>query len=296
MSTQYAIKDLERLSGIKAHTLRIWEQRYGILKPERTDTNIRYYTTDDLKRILNISLLNNNGFKISRIAEMPDYEMLKQAQSILNNFNKESEQIDNLVLCMMEMNESKFEKIISNSIIHFGFENTIEKIIFPFMHQIGSMWQVGIVSIVQEHFISHLVRQKLIVGIDDLCSETVTQPKTFLLYLPANEMHELGLLYCQFLVKSKGHKCIYLGQSVPFSDLISLAEIVQPDFIVTAFTHRLNGIDIHEYLLNLQKGFSKSQILISGRLLLDSNEPIAVPKSVNLFKSHQQFKNILQEC
>ena len=103
MSIQYAIKDLERLSGIKAHTLRIWEQRYGILKPERTGTNIRYYTSDDLKRILNISLLNCNGFKISKIAKLPDEEIIKQAQSILNNYNKPSNQIDNLVLCMMEM-------------------------------------------------------------------------------------------------------------------------------------------------------------------------------------------------
>jgi DNA-binding transcriptional MerR regulator len=207
MPTQYAIKDLERLSGIKAHTLRIWEQRYGILKPERTDTNIRYYTGEDLKRILNISLLNNNGFKISKIAKLPDEEIIKQVQSILNNYTKENDQIDNLVLCMLEMNEPKFEKIVSNCIIHFGFESTIEKIIFPFMRQIGNMWLMGTINPAQEHFISHLVRQKIIVGIDGLFPEPLANPKTFLLYLPTNELHELGLLYCNFLVKAKGHKC-----------------------------------------------------------------------------------------
>lgn len=293
MSTQYAIKDLERLSGIKAHTLRIWEQRYGILKPERTDTNIRYYTGDDLKRILNISLLNNNGYKISKIAKLPDTEIIKHAQSILNNYTKESDQIDNLILCMMEMNEDKFEKIISNCIIHFGFEVTIEKIVFPFMRQIGNMWQVGMINPAQEHFISHLVRQKIIVGIDGLFPEPLAHPKTFLLYLPANELHELGLLYCNFLVKSKGHKCLYLGQSIPFNDLLSVTDIVPPDVIVTTFTNRMEGISVQDYLNNLSQSFPKAQIMVSGRVFFDENEPIKLPKNVILFESHEQFKNVL---
>jgi len=293
MPNQYAIKDLERLSGIKAHTLRIWEQRYGILKPERTDTNIRYYTSDDLKRILNISLLNCNGFKISKIAKLQDNEIIKQAQSILNNYNKESDQIDNLVLCMMEMNELKFEKIISNCIIHFGFENTIEKIIFPFMRQIGNMWQVGIVNILQEHFITHLVRQKIIVGIDGLFPEPLTNPKTFLMYLPSNELHELGLLYCNFLIKAKGHKCLYIGQSVPFNDLFSISNIANPDIIVTTFTNRMEGISTQEYLNNLANSFQNSTIMVSGRQFFIPNEPITLPKNVILFESHEQFKNVL---
>lgn len=293
MTTQYAIKDLERLSGIKAHTLRIWEQRYGILKPERTDTNIRYYTSEDLKRILNISLLNNNGFKISKIAKLPDEEIVKQAQSILNNYSKESDQIDNLVMCMMEMNEAKFEKIVSNCIIHFGFESTIEKIVFPFMRQIGNMWQVGMINPAQEHFISHLVRQKIIVGIDGLFPEPLANPKTFLLFLPANELHELGLLYCNFLVKSKGHKCLYLGQSVPFNDLVSVADVVPPDVIVTTFTSNPEGAPVQEYLNNICKSFPNSQIMVSGRVFFDRSEKIELPKNATLFESHEQFKNVL---
>lgn len=293
MPTQYAIKDLERLSGIKAHTLRIWEQRYGILKPERSDTNIRYYTSEDLKRILNISLLNNNGFKISKIAKLQDADIIKHAQSILNNYTKESDQIDNLVLCMMEMNESKFEKIISNCIIHFGFESTMEKVLFPFMRQIGNMWQVGMINPVQEHFISHLVRQKIIVGIDGLFPEPLANPKTFLLYLPSNELHELGLLYCNFLVKAKGHRCIYLGQSVPFSDLLSVTDVVPPDVIATVFTHNPEGISVQEYLNNLSRSFPNSQIMVSGRVFFDEKEPIELPKNVILFESHEQFKNVL---
>jgi methanogenic corrinoid protein MtbC1 len=242
---------------------------------------------------LNISLLNSNGFKISKIAKLPDEEIIKQAQSILNNFNKESDQIDNLVLCMMEMNEAKFEKIISNCIIHFGFESTIEKVVFPFMRQIGNMWQVGMVNPTQEHFITHLVRQKVIVGIDGLSPEPLANPKTFLLYLPSNEMHELGLLYCNFLVKSKGHRCLYLGQSVPFNDLLTVTNVAPADVIVTVFTNRMEGISVQDYLNNLSNSFPNSQIMVSGRAFFDPNDPIELPKNVILFESHEQFKNVL---
>lgn len=294
MPTKYSIKDLERLSGIKAHTLRIWEQRYGILKPERTDTNIRHYNADDLKRILNISLLNDNGYKISKIAKLSDEEIIQHSQSILNNFNKADDQIDNLVISMMEMNEVKFEKIISNSIIHFGFETTIEKIVFGFMRQLGNMWQVGMITPAQEHFISHLVRQKLIVGIDGLFPETLSHPKKFLLFLPNKELHELGLLYCQYLIKSKGHKSIYLGQSVPFEDLLEVYENVSAEVIVTIFTNNLEDISLQEYIDKLSSTFPNAHILVSGRACFDKQEPLKLPKNVILFESHEDFKNMLQ--
>jgi len=196
-------------------------------------------------------------------------------------------------MCMMEMNEAKFEKIVSNCIIHFGFESTIEKIVFPFMRQIGNMWQVGMINPAQEHFISHLVRQKIIVGIDGLFPEPLANPKTFLLFLPANELHELGLLYCNFLVKSKGHKCLYLGQSVPFNDLVSVADVVPPDVIVTTFTSNPEGIPAQEYLNNMSKSFPNSQIMVSGRVFFDRSEKIELPKNATLFESHEQFKNVL---
>ncbi len=294
MPTKYSIKDLERLSGIKAHTLRIWEQRYGILKPERTDTNIRHYNADDLKRILNISLLNDNGYKISKIAKLSDEEIIQHSQSILNNFSKADDQIDSLVLSMMEMNEVKFEKIISNCIIHFGFETTIEKIVFGFMRQLGNMWQVGMITPAQEHFITHLVRQKLIVGIDGLFPETLSNPKKFLLYLPNKELHELGLLYCQYLIKSKGHKSIYLGQSVPFDDLLQVYEHVSADVIVTIFTNNPEDETLQEYVDQLSSTFPNSSILISGRACFDKQAPLKLPKNVILFQSHEDFKNMLQ--
>jgi DNA-binding transcriptional MerR regulator len=294
MPNQYAIKDLERLSGIKAHTLRIWEQRYGILKPERTDTNIRYYTADDLKKILNISLLNNNGIKISKIAKLKHNEVLEQAQSILNRYSNTNDQVDNLLLCMMEMNETKFEKTISNCILHFGFETTVEQVIFPFLRQIGNMWQLGIINAAHEHFISNLIRQKLIVGIDNLFPGSLANPKTVVLYLPNKELHELGLLYCHFLIKAKGHHCTYLGQSVPFDDLLSVSQVIKPDVIVTSFTGLPEDIGLQDYLNKLSKAFHDKRILVSGRVFFDLDVNIQLPRNIILFESYEQFKNMLQ--
>lgn len=294
MSAEYAIKDLERLSGIKAHTLRIWEQRYGILKPERSDTNIRHYNANDLRLILNISLLNNSGLKISKIAKLNNEEIIERVRAILENYSKESDQVENLVLCLLEMNEVQFEKIIMNSIDKFGFENTVEKIILPFLRQVGNMWQLGIVNSAQEHFISNLIRQKLIVGIDTVVPKVHQKPKTFILFLPNKELHELSLLYNHYLIKSKGHNCYYLGQSVPFEDLTSVAALVKPDVLISAFTSPLENFTTQEYIQQLSNTFSGKPIIVSGRLFF-SYEKIRFPKNVILFENFQDFRNIIAE-
>ena len=293
MGSHYTIKDLERLSGVKAHTLRIWEHRYDVLKPQRTDTNIRYYSASDLKKILNISLLNNNGFKISKIAKLGDNEILTEAQLILNNFKKENNQIDNLIISMIEMDESKFESIISNCIVHFGFENTMEKVVFPFLKHVGNMWQMGIINTVQEHFISHLIRQKLIVGIDGLVEEKITHPQSILLYLPNKELHELGLLYCHFLIKSKGHKCFYIGQSVPIEDLNCVNDLVSPKVIITSFTNPMEAASLQDYLITISEIFKHKLILVSGRLLYQFDKKLVFPNNVCLLNSFSELKNML---
>lgn len=291
--TQYAIKDLERLSGIKAHTLRMWELRYGILKPERSCTNIRCYTPDDLKRILNISLLNNNGYKISKIATFMDEELVRHAQAILNKFAKESDQIDSLVLCMMEMDEQKFDSTVCSCMTHFGFETTMESIIFPFIRHVGSMWQLGIVNCAQEHFMAQLIKQKIIVETDRLPKELSADSRTYLLYLPNKELHDMSLLYCKYLIRSRGHKCLYLGQSVPLCDLKQLAEDTAPDALVTIFTTPMEDVSLPQYIGKLTDAFGSSRILVSGRLFYESPEEITLPKNVILFESHEQFKNLL---
>ncbi len=293
MPAKYSIKDLERLSGIKAHTLRIWEQRYSILRPERSDTNIRYYSNGDLKRILNISLLNNNGHKISKIASLNDEDIIKEAEKLLNNYNKESDQIENLVLCLMDFNEDRFDKTLTNSVIHFGFENTIEKIVFPFLKHLGNMWQVGMINPAQEHFLSNLIRQKLIVGIDGLMPNSLNAPKNCLLFLPNAELHEIGLLYANFILKRKGHRCIYLGQSVPIEDLAVIAKIVKPDYCISIITSKQEDLEVNDYLKMLANELPDSQFLLSGRMMIDGPEDYTLPENFKTFDDFSSFKEMI---
>ena len=164
----YSIKDIEHLSGIKAHTLRIWEKRYNIIVPKRTQTNIRYYDDEDLKRLLNVSVLNRYGYKISSIANLHEKEIRNEILAITSKYGDLSAQIENLIVAMVDFDKAYFDKIFNKSIMSRGLEETMLKVIYPFFEKIGILWQTGNINPAQEHFISNLIRQKLIVAIDDL--------------------------------------------------------------------------------------------------------------------------------
>ncbi len=289
MICKFSIKDLEKLSGIKAHTLRIWEQRYGILKPNRTDTNIRWYDNDELKNILNVSLLNNHGYKISKIAELSQEDIASEVTKIFESNIKESEQISSLIISMVEMDEQRFEKIISNQILRNGFSYTIEEVVYPFLHKIGIMWQTGSINPAQEHFITHLIRQKLIVAIDGQIVTENKMSKKFTLYLPENELHELSLLYFTYLLKSKGHFVTYLGQSIPLIDVERVVEIKNSDYVVSVFTHRMDSIQ--DYLNKLGASFPQKKLLLSGYEL--TKQEIKLPDNAKLFKTPADFLSLL---
>lgn len=294
MPSRYSIKDLERISGIKAHTLRIWEQRYNILTPERTQTNIRYYNNYNLKKIINVALLNNNGFKISAIAKMSDSELLKEVERFLNDYKKESDQVDHLVLCLMDLDESKFEQIMNNAIIHFGFEDTMEKIIFPFFRQMGNLWLLGIINPAQEHYISNLIRQKIIVGIDRITTRPGIQARKILLYLPQLELHEMGLLYAHYLSKLRGHQCFYLGQSVPLEDLTTICKQLKPDQILSIFTAPNAEIDLNEYLRACAQQIPDIPFLISGRMVVGGEYALKIPSTqFTVFEDFTALKRLL---
>lgn len=281
MIARFSIKDLEKLSGIKAHTLRIWEQRYGILKPERTDTNIRWYCNTELKQLLNITLLYEHGFKISKIACLKNNDVISEVNKIIDAQFSVCDQIRGLMLSMVELDEERFDKIISNNILHNGFQNTVEKIVYPFLHKIGIMWQTGSINPAQEHFISNLIRQKLITAIDGQVTPQNKNSKKFVLFLPEGELHELSLLYFHYLLKSKGHKVIYLGQSVPLLDLQKVFEIRDPQYILSIFTLVFENPE--SYIKELSKAFPKATILLSGCQLLDKG--IKLPKNVHSFNT-----------
>ncbi|PRY89937.1 MerR family transcriptional regulator [Mongoliibacter ruber] len=290
MST-YSIKDLEQLSGIKAHTLRIWEQRYNLLAPKRTDTNIRFYDDEDLKLILNVALLNDNGFKISKIAGMTYLEMKEEVVKLTEKNLTYDDQIHALTICMIEMDEDRFEKVLSTNILKIGFEQTMLNIIYPFLSKIGVLWQTGAINPAQEHFISNLVRQKLIVAIDGQLYKG--GGKKFLLYLPEAELHEISLLFAAFIIKSKGHKVIYLGQNTPREDLKLVHRLHKPDYLMTVITTSPNSQEVQGYIDNLSELFNESEIIISGYQIV--GQDLKMPKNVKALHYIRQIKEYLEE-
>ncbi|PZX54553.1 DNA-binding transcriptional MerR regulator [Algoriphagus ratkowskyi] len=287
--SNYSIKDLEQLSGIKAHTLRIWEQRYNLLSPKRTDTNIRFYDDADLKRILNVAMLNANGLKISKIAAMSAGDISQEIIKLTDQSIDHNDQIQALTICMIELDEVRFEKVLSTIILKMGFEDTVLNIIYPFLSKIGILWQTGAISPAQEHFISNLIRQKLIVAIDGQMGNN--QGKTFMLFLPEGELHELSLLFSCYLIKKHGHKVIYLGQSTPNADLISVYKMQKPNYLLTVITSSPAGDKVQEYVDMLGREFTDSEIFVSGLQALDQS--ISIPSNIRLLTFAKEIKDEL---
>lgn len=289
----YTIKDLEQLTGIKAHTLRIWEKRYNIVTPFRTDTNIRYYNDADVKKLLNISILNRHGIKISMLANMTHKELVDNIIAVSNKITDAGSHIENLVVSMIDMNEAKFEKDLNKLIISQGFEDTFTRIIIPFFDKIGVLWQIGTIHPAQEHFMTNLIRQKMIVAIDGVIPiSTPAQPKTFILYLPEKELHEIGLLFASYIIQKAGHKVIYLGQMVPYADLGKVAATIPFDGLLTIITSSLSLQNVQEHLNQLADDFGNKQILISG-LQLKTNH-LDIPTEITVFDQMLTLKNIIQ--
>ncbi|HEX6193724.1 MAG TPA: MerR family transcriptional regulator [Chitinophagaceae bacterium] len=281
----FTIKDLENLSGIKAHTIRIWEQRYNFLKPQRTTTNIRYYSNEELKTLLNIALLNKYGFKISHIGRMQPDE-IKDRILVLGDARAIQERIVNeMVKEMIDLDMEKFEQILSEYIQSKGIERTVTQIIFPFLEKIGILWQTGHINAAQEHLVSNIIRQKLIVGIE-ATNSPVCLDKTFLLFLPEGEHHELGLLFMYFILKSRGAKTIYLGANVPFVDVEHVVKLKKPDFAFLHLTGTAASFNLEKFLRQLQQKVPGITTIISGQLIQHYKKK--VPPCV-------QFKRSLSE-
>lgn len=262
----YSIKDLERLSGIKAHTIRIWEKRYGLVEPSRTSTNIRTYCDAELKKLLNISILNRNGLKVSKIAQLTNNEISSLVSKLTEDPHDSDSQFESLYISMIDLDENVFEKILSRAIIQMGFEKMVIDLLYPFFKRIGIMWQTGTITPAQEHFISNLVRQKLIVAIDSIVSNEDVDSKTFLLYLPEKELHELGLLFMNYILRKRGHKVIYLGAMLPLESLLAIVKLKPADYLVTSFVGNMESPSMEEYLIQLTSEIPDKTIFISGKI------------------------------
>jgi DNA-binding transcriptional MerR regulator len=260
----YSIKDLENLTGIKAHTIRMWEQRYELIKPDRTDSNIRLYGADELKFMLNIALLNNNGYKISKIAQMSSNEVNEKVLETIQKNTSYEDQINALIVSMIDMEEDQFESIMSSNILQYGFEKTMTSVIYPMLNRIGTLWTAESINPAQEHFISNLIRQKIIVAIDGYFEPNRVNPKKFMLFLPDGELHEISLLFSYYLIKSRGNKVIYLGQSIPLKDVVAAYELHKPEYLFSIITSSPSPDQVQNYVNMLGNSFPASQILLSG--------------------------------
>jgi MerR family transcriptional regulator, light-induced transcriptional regulator len=287
----YSIKDLERLSGIQAHTIRIWEKRYKLISPERTTTNIRVYSDNDLKRLLNIAMLNKNGIKISKIAHLSESDLNNKIMKLSEDYSNAGNQIENLVHTMVQLDEIKFENLFNAIIDQMGFEDAIVNVIYPFLSKIGVLWQTGSINPAQEHFISNILRRKILVAIDKL--EVPTSNKKFILFLPEGEYHEISLLFFSYLVRKHGFYAIYLGQSVPFSDVVTIQKEYNADYLITCFTTQLPEFSINGYMGQLAKTFKKQKVFVTGGQLL--NQDVKRGTSLVKIKSAEHFKQQLNK-
>ena len=289
---KYSIKDLEKISGIKAHTIRMWERRYGLIEPQRTETNIRFYSDCDLKRLLNVSILNHNGIKISHIAGLTDAEIKNRVLDLSIDGRSSSVQIESLMVAMLELDETKFLNGLSSSIIKLGFEVSVETVLFPFLERIGVLWQAGTINPAQEHFISNLIRQKLFVAIDNEMQSPVQNGPRIIMFLSEHEQHEIGLLFYNLLARKEGMNVVYLGAGVPLEDLSLVHRLRPADVFMTSFITAMDKQEMEDLLREYRQRFPEIPFYLSG-LQMELLQP-ELPEGFTVVNKVRVFKERLR--
>ena len=231
----FSISDLEQLSGIKAHTIRMWEQRYDLLRPERTATNIRLYSEDDLRRLLNVTTLCGRGQRISQVARLTDLELNAAVLACCDDDHDYHLQVNVLLAAMLGFDEIGINQLFNDATARLGFENMMLRIAYPLLQRIGLMWLAGAVNPAQEHLLTHLLRQKMLAATDILPGVPTTAPR-WVLFLPEGELHELALLFMNYALRARGQHTLYLGQNLPIAELAAVCETYQPDAVVAVLT------------------------------------------------------------
>lgn len=260
VKVNFSIKDLENLSGIKAHTIRIWEKRYNLLTPQRTDTNIRYYSLKSLQKLLNITLLYNNGFKISKIADIPEDELPVVVREIVSENSIKSKSINAFKLAMINFDQTLFLNTYNSLLGDRSFREIFHEVFLPLLNELGLLWQTDTISPAHEHFVTALIKQKILLNIEKLqLSEPTKQEPTFVLYLPDNEIHEIGLLYLNYEIVLRGYRVIYLGQTIPLAPLEDLQRYYDNIVYLSYFTVAPPAEKVQEYIDDFQNMVNKDK-------------------------------------
>lgn len=273
---RYTLNDLESLTGIRADTIRIWELRHKILKPHRTSTNRRWYTDEDLEKLLNINTLYRRGMKVSKIAALSVSELAERAASAAGEDSVPGGLIPHLVMAMNSLDENGINEILNKSVIEHGLENTYTELVFPFLHKVGIMWHTGSIDPGTEHFFTNIVRNRLISAISGTGFKPAPERRRFMLFLPEGEWHELGLLFFAWVVRIRGHEVLYLGQSTPLESVISAAGTWKPYAVITGTLTRLPFDEPAVYLRKLRSELGNTEIYAAGALA-DEADKLKLP-------------------
>jgi DNA-binding transcriptional MerR regulator len=293
IKTEFTIKDLENLSGVKAHTLRIWEKRYNLLNPQRTDTNIRYYDIVDLQRLLNVSLLYNNGYKISKIAALEKEQLLMAVREFVVRNENADYAIGAFKLAMINFDHSLFNQTYNQLSLKKSFSEIFLSVFVKLLNEVGVLWQTSTITPAHEHFISNLIKQKLHIQIEKAQGlEAVKKEQVFVLFLPLNEIHELGLMFVHMYLLLNGYSSIYLGQSVPIESLIDFHKLYDKVNFVSLFTVMPYDDEILGYINEVETKLIRGEqdkLFVLGR----ENKLSQVSESQNIkrFFCIQDFMN-----
>ncbi|MFD1063572.1 MerR family transcriptional regulator [Winogradskyella litorisediminis] len=288
LKNKFSIKDLENLTGIKAHTIRIWEKRYNLLSPKRTETNIRYYDLASFQKLLNVSYLNNNGYKISKIAKLAPKEIPVLVRDIALQSNIESHAVNSFKLAMLNFDQALFYNTYETLLKDISFEDIFYDIFIPLLTEIGLLWQTHTITPAHEHFLTTLIRQKILINTEFAQAEnTANSKKTFVLYLPDNEIHELGLMFLNYQIVSHNYHCIFLGQSVPQESLADILHYYEDLIFVSYFTIKPLKEDIEKYFKDFDKNIlqkSNAEFWVLGKML-EYVDLENLPKKIKSFTS-----------
>lgn len=287
IKSKFSIKDLENLTGIKAHTIRIWEKRYNLLSPDRTDTNIRYYELSDFQKLLNVSYLNSNGYKISKIAKLDESKIPELVRQIASKSNLNSHALNSFKLSMLNFDQVLFYKTYERLAKEKSFREIFYNIFIPLLTELGLLWQTDTITPAHEHFLTSLIRQKILINTETIQASSETSTKTYICYLPDNEVHELGLMYINYEIVAHGHQSIFLGQSVPLDSLIDIINYYDDVTFISYFTVKPEKEDIAQYIEDINNKLlihSHVKFHVLGKMLqaLDLNK---LPKNMTAYLS-----------
>jgi DNA-binding transcriptional MerR regulator len=272
----YSIRDLEKLTGIKAHTIRIWEQRYRLVAPARTETNIRYYTDENLRHLFNVALLNRHGFKISKLAKMTPEEIATRGAELAQNNPSPNAQIEALTLAMIDLDEASFDRTLVAYVQEHGFQIAMLELVYPFLDKLKLLWLTNSISPAHEKFVSNLIRRKFMCAIDGLpMPDGRYEPDTFVLYSPEGESQDLALLFVHYLLRSYGQRVVYIGSDTALRDLRELCHSLHPQFVFTILQEPLSRQSVQSYVDYAASSINGSQLLLTGAQLFVA--PVQLP-------------------